>query len=86
MRTHTLIVCMCARPIYGLFPKRSHSYCHLLTSLLQFVEKVLEEGTKSPRTIRLAALHLTGLWLSHPKTIKYYLKELKLLTLYGSGL
>ncbi|GAV91984.1 hypothetical protein CFOL_v3_35368, partial [Cephalotus follicularis] len=49
-----------------------------------FVEKVLEEGTKSPRTIRLAALHLTGLWLSNPSTIKYYLKELKLLTLYGS--
>ncbi|OMO96285.1 tRNA/rRNA methyltransferase, SpoU [Corchorus capsularis] len=49
-----------------------------------FVEKLLEEGTKSPRTIRLAALHLTGLWLSHPRTIKYYIKELKLLTLYGS--
>ncbi|XVF51863.1 hypothetical protein PTKIN_Ptkin04bG0218100 [Pterospermum kingtungense] len=49
-----------------------------------FVEKLLEEGTKSPRTIRLAALHLTGLWLSNPRTIKYYLKELKLLTLYGS--
>ncbi|KAJ6961038.1 hypothetical protein NC652_000044 [Populus alba x Populus x berolinensis] len=49
-----------------------------------FVENVIEEGTKSPRTIRLAALHLTGLWLSHPKTIKYYMKELKLLTLYGS--
>ncbi|XP_059657675.1 uncharacterized protein LOC132304137 isoform X2 [Cornus florida] len=49
-----------------------------------FVEKILEEGTKSPRTIRLAALHLTGLWLSTPRTIKYYMKELKLLTLYGS--
>ncbi|XVE57547.1 hypothetical protein DITRI_Ditri04bG0099200 [Diplodiscus trichospermus] len=48
------------------------------------VEKLLEEGTKSPRTIRLAALHLTGLWLSNPRTIKYYIKELKLLTLYGS--
>ncbi|KAL1136567.1 hypothetical protein V6Z11_A12G247800 [Gossypium hirsutum] len=49
-----------------------------------FVEKLLEEGTKSPRTIRLAALHLTGLLLSNPTTIKYYIKELKLLTLYGS--
>ncbi|CAF2148233.1 unnamed protein product [Brassica napus] len=49
-----------------------------------FVEKVLEEGQKSPRTIRLAALHLTGLWLMYPRTIKYYIKELKLLTLYGS--
>ncbi|KAK9275857.1 hypothetical protein L1049_023130 [Liquidambar formosana] len=49
-----------------------------------FVGKVLEEGTKSPRTIRLAALHLTGLWISNPRTIKYYMKELKLLSLYGS--
>ncbi|CAL5436699.1 unnamed protein product [Camellia sinensis] len=49
-----------------------------------FVGKILEEGTKSPRTIRLAALHLTGLWLLNPKTIKYYMQELKLLTLYGS--
>ncbi|KAJ9556344.1 hypothetical protein OSB04_010958 [Centaurea solstitialis] len=49
-----------------------------------FVEKILEEGTRSPRTIRLAALHLSGLWLSHPSAIKYYTKELKLLTLYGS--
>lgn len=49
-----------------------------------FVEKVLEEGTRSPRTIRLAALHLTGLWLLNPKIIQYYVKELKLLTLYGS--
>ncbi|KAK9716282.1 hypothetical protein RND81_06G223200 [Saponaria officinalis] len=49
-----------------------------------FCEKILEEGTKSPRTIRLAALHLTGLWLSYPGVIKYYMKELRLLTLYGS--
>ncbi|KAI7980638.1 putative methyltransferase TARBP1 [Camellia lanceoleosa] len=49
-----------------------------------FVGKILEEGTKSPRTIRLAALHLTGLWLLNPKIIKYYMQELKLLTLYGS--
>lgn len=54
-------------------------------SFLQFMEKLLDEGTKSPRTIRLAALHLTGLWLLYPRTIKYYIKELKLLTLYGSG-
>lgn len=40
---------------------------------------------KSPRTIRLAALHLSGLWLLNPRVIKYYIKELKLLTLYGSG-
>ncbi|XP_078440236.1 tRNA/rRNA methyltransferase (SpoU) family protein [Wolffia australiana] len=49
-----------------------------------FVQKILEEGTKSPRTLRLAALHLTGLWYSYPRTIKYYLKELKLLSLHGS--
>ncbi|KAK9155092.1 hypothetical protein Sjap_002572 [Stephania japonica] len=49
-----------------------------------FIQKVLDEGTKSPRTIRLAALHLTGLWLLNPKIIKYYIKELKLLSLHGS--
>ncbi|XP_040986583.1 uncharacterized protein LOC121234635 isoform X3 [Juglans microcarpa x Juglans regia] len=48
------------------------------------IENIIEEGKKSPRTIRLAALHLTGLWLSIPRTIKYYIKELKLLSLYGS--
>ncbi|KAK7251820.1 hypothetical protein RIF29_35366 [Crotalaria pallida] len=49
-----------------------------------FIENLLQEGTKSPRTIRLAALHLTGLWLLNPRIIKFYLKELKLLSLYGS--
>ncbi|MCL7028571.1 hypothetical protein MKW94_000347 [Papaver nudicaule] len=49
-----------------------------------FVEQILEEGTKSPRTIRLAALHLTGMWLSNPKIIKYYIQEMKLLSLHGS--
>ncbi|XAR70547.1 tRNA (guanosine(18)-2'-O)-methyltransferase [Bertholletia excelsa] len=49
-----------------------------------FIQKLIEEGTKSPRTIRLAALHLAGLWLLNPKIIKYYMKELKMLTLYGS--
>eukprot|EP00268_Persea_americana_P031712 TRINITY_DN3099_c0_g1_i2.p1 TRINITY_DN3099_c0_g1~~TRINITY_DN3099_c0_g1_i2.p1 ORF type:complete len:1865 (+),score=313.63 TRINITY_DN3099_c0_g1_i2:84-5678(+) len=49
-----------------------------------FIEKILDEGLKSPRTIRLAALHLSGLFASFPKAIKYYIKELKLLSLYGS--
>ncbi|KAK9132748.1 hypothetical protein Scep_012276 [Stephania cephalantha] len=49
-----------------------------------FIQNILDEGTKSPRTIRLAALHLTGLWLLNPKIIKYYIKELKLLSLHGS--
>ncbi|KAL8244568.1 hypothetical protein R6Q59_010826 [Mikania micrantha] len=61
-----------------------HEYNNTPGPLKWFVEKLLEEGTRSPRTIRLAALHLTGLWLSHPSAIKYYIKELKLLTLYGS--
>lgn len=59
--------------------------CYMQCLVSQFVEKLLEEGQKSPRTIRLAALHLTGLWLMYPRTIKYYIKELRLLTLYGSG-
>ncbi|KAL2903102.1 putative methyltransferase TARBP1 [Bienertia sinuspersici] len=49
-----------------------------------FCEKVLEEGMKSPRTIRLTALHMSGLWLKNPRVVKYYMKEIKLLTLYGS--
>ncbi|KAE8818497.1 methyltransferase tarbp1 [Hordeum vulgare] len=49
-----------------------------------FVETLLNEGSKSPRTIRLAALHLSGLWLMYPKTIRFYMEELKLLALYGS--
>ncbi|PIA40951.1 hypothetical protein AQUCO_02300016v1 [Aquilegia coerulea] len=49
-----------------------------------FIEKVIDESTRSPRTIRLSALHLTGLWLLYPRTIIHYIKELKLLSLYGS--
>ncbi|KAF8780329.1 hypothetical protein HU200_001429 [Digitaria exilis] len=49
-----------------------------------FIGNLLNEGSKSPRTIRLAALHLSGLWLMYPKTIRFYMEELKLLSLYGS--
>ncbi|PUZ43320.1 hypothetical protein GQ55_9G652300 [Panicum hallii var. hallii] len=49
-----------------------------------FIENLLNEGSKSPRTIRLAALHLSGLWLTYPKTLRFYMEELKLLSLYGS--
>lgn len=49
-----------------------------------FIGKILDVGSKSPRTTRLAALHLTGLWLKYPITIKFYMNELKLLTMYGS--
>nr|CAB3502311.1 unnamed protein product [Digitaria exilis] len=50
----------------------------------RFIGNLLNEGSKSPRTIRLAALHLSGLWLMYPKTIRFYMEELKLLSLYGS--
>lgn len=70
---------------YSVFSEEEmHTMENTPGPLKWFVEKVLEEGTKSPRTIRLAALHLTGLWLTNPWIIKYYIKELKLLTLYGS--
>lgn len=49
-----------------------------------FIENLLEEGRKSPRTIRPSALRLTGLWLLNPIIIKFYLKDFKLLSLYGS--
>ncbi|KAF3676657.1 hypothetical protein FXO38_04199 [Capsicum annuum] len=70
---------------YSVFDnEKMHEYENAPGPLKWFVEKILEEGTKSPRTIRLAALHLSGLWLSCPSIIKFYMKELKLLTQYGS--
>ena len=75
-------VCVCTH-VYVLINYRI--LANDILYFLQFIENIIEEGKKSPRTIRLAALHLTGLWLSNPRTIKYYVKELKLLSLYGSG-
>ncbi|KAK6146391.1 hypothetical protein DH2020_020260 [Rehmannia glutinosa] len=70
---------------YSVFgDERMHEVNNVPGPMKWFVEKILEEGTKSPRTIRLAALHLCGLWLAYPNTIKYYINELKLLTFYGS--
>lgn len=82
-------------PIAALLSSVLHQslFCHLVMHdtkdnkpgpLKWFIGKLLDDGKRSPRTIRLAALHLTGLWLLSPATIKYYIKELKLLTLYGS--
>lgn len=64
--------------------ERMHEFDDAPGPLKWFINEILEEGIRSPRTIRLAALHLTGLWLRNPTTIKYYMNELKLLTLYGS--
>lgn len=70
---------------YSVFGNEEmHEYENAPGPLKWFVDKILEEGTKSPRTIRLAAMHLTGLWLAFPNIIKFYMKELKLLTQYGS--
>ncbi|XP_073307956.1 uncharacterized protein [Primulina huaijiensis] len=70
---------------YSVFAdERMHEFDCSPGPLKWFVEKILEEGAKSPRTIRLAVLQLAGLWLAYPHTLKYYMKELKLLTLYGS--
>ncbi|KAK1356468.1 putative tRNA (Guanosine(18)-2'-O)-methyltransferase [Heracleum sosnowskyi] len=70
---------------HSVFNEKSmHEVDNAAGPLKWLVEKILEEGVRSPRTIRLAALHLTGLLLLYPNTIKYYIKELKLLTLYGS--
>ncbi|XP_057858897.1 uncharacterized protein LOC131067769 isoform X3 [Cryptomeria japonica] len=48
-----------------------------------FLARLLEQGVRSPRTMRLTALQLTGMWLLYPATIRFYMKELKLLTLHG---
>ncbi|KAL3677602.1 hypothetical protein R1sor_027550 [Riccia sorocarpa] len=47
------------------------------------LNRLIELGSRSPRTMRLTALHITGLWLSFPETATCYMKELKQLTLYG---
>ncbi|PIN08693.1 hypothetical protein CDL12_18734 [Handroanthus impetiginosus] len=70
---------------YSVFgDDQMHEFNNASGPLKWFVEKILEEGTKSPRTIRLAALHLCGLWMAYPNTLRYYVEELKLLTFYGS--
>ncbi|KAH9305250.1 hypothetical protein KI387_009654, partial [Taxus chinensis] len=48
-----------------------------------FLGRLIDQGIRSPRTMRLTALQLTGMWLLYPATIKFYMKELKLLTLHG---
>ncbi|RLN39238.1 uncharacterized protein C2845_PM01G00170 [Panicum miliaceum] len=66
-------------------PSQRRLATSITSSVLQgFIENLLNEGSKSPRTIRLAALHLSGLWLMYPKTLRFYMEELKLLSLYGS--
>lgn len=69
----------------SLTPRFSCDTINSFTSF-QFIENLLNEGSKSPRTIRLAALHLSGLWLMYPETLRFYMDELKLLSLYGSGM
>ncbi|XP_051144850.1 uncharacterized protein LOC127260880 isoform X3 [Andrographis paniculata] len=77
-----LLSCVLHSSVFG--DERMHESDNVTGPLKWFVEKILEEGKKSPRTIRLAALHLCGLWLACPNILKYYITELKLLTLYGS--
>ncbi|KAH8973918.1 hypothetical protein BDL97_01G073400 [Sphagnum fallax] len=45
--------------------------------------KFIEQGARSPRTMRLTALHITGLWLQYPTIAIFYVKQLKLLSLHG---
>jgi hypothetical protein len=53
--------------------------------LLQLLCKFIEQGARSPRTMRLTALHITGLWLQYPTIAIFYVKQLKLLSLHGGG-
>ncbi|MCO5564235.1 hypothetical protein L7F22_017893 [Adiantum nelumboides] len=45
--------------------------------------KLLDQGSKSPRTMRLTAMHVAGMWLKFPAVTEYYIEELKLLSLHG---
>ncbi|KAJ7549851.1 hypothetical protein O6H91_07G072000 [Diphasiastrum complanatum] len=47
------------------------------------IGRLMEQGLRSPRTMRLTALHLTGLWLEYPAIACLYISELKSLSLHG---
>ncbi|KAH7425675.1 hypothetical protein KP509_11G065800 [Ceratopteris richardii] len=44
---------------------------------------IFKLGSRSPRTMRLTAMHVSGMWLKYPNIVQYYVKELKLLSLHG---
>ncbi|WVZ55051.1 hypothetical protein U9M48_005765 [Paspalum notatum var. saurae] len=80
-----LSILRCVRSVLGLLHlNMGNIKFSSLGISFEFIENLLDEGSKSPRTIRLAALHLSGLWLMYPKTLRFYMEELKLLALYGS--
>ncbi|KAG6543303.1 hypothetical protein Mapa_015217 [Marchantia paleacea] len=47
------------------------------------LNRLIDQGSRSPRTMRLTALHITGLWLLFPETTTFYMQELKKFSLYG---
>lgn len=48
------------------------------------VHRLIELGARSPRVMRLASLHMSGLWLQHPEICCLYVPELKTLSLHGA--
>ncbi|KAI5079464.1 hypothetical protein GOP47_0004943 [Adiantum capillus-veneris] len=44
---------------------------------------LLDQGSRSPRTMRLTSMHVAGMWLRFPAITQYYIEELKLLSLHG---
>jgi hypothetical protein len=52
----------------------------------QLLLKLLDQGSRSPRTMRLTAMHVAGLWLKFPAVTKYYIEELYLLSIHGGGM
>jgi tRNA guanosine-2'-O-methyltransferase len=53
-----------------------------LSALHHLLCKFIEQGAQSPRTMRLTALHITGLWLQYPTTAIFYVEQLKSLPLH----
>ncbi|CAM6117416.1 unnamed protein product [Calypogeia fissa] len=47
------------------------------------LNRLIDLGSRSPRTMRLTALHITGLWLMFPGTTIFYMPEIKKLALHG---
>ena len=53
---------------------------------LKLLLKLRDQGSRSPRRMRLTAMHVAGLWLKFPAITKYYIEELYLVSIHGGGM
>ena len=55
-------------------------------AFLKLLLKLRDQGSRSPRRMRLTAMHVAGLWLKFPSITKYYIEELYLVSIHGGGM